>query len=129
MLRVFDALVGRFTRGYDTDGRRVAATFACFPASYSRCRNGLLGNASVYGTVRLCPKLLSRSTTAVAAIVLHELMHQGLGVGDRRHEGCDGSKNRCYRDNAHALVAAGRHDLAVRNIDNYVAFARRVAGA
>lgn len=129
VIRVFDGVVKRFQQGYEIDGRRVAPTIACFRASYSRCRTGLLGNASVFGTIRLCPQLLKRPIPEVAAIVLHELMHQALGVGDRRHESCEGSKHRCYREGAGDLVASGRHDLAVRNIDNYVAFARRVAGA
>ncbi|HWB75740.1 MAG TPA: hypothetical protein VG755_12320 [Nannocystaceae bacterium] len=127
--RVYDGLVRRFVQGYEIDGRHLAPTIACFPASYHRCRTGLLGNASIFGRIRLCPRLLARPVPQVAAIVMHELMHQSLGVGDRRHESCDGSKHRCYGEGADALVAAGRHDLATRNIDNYVAFARRLAGA
>lgn len=127
--RVYDGLVHRFLQGYEIAGRRVAPTIACLPASYRRCQNGLLGNASIFGRIRLCPRLLAKPVPKVAGIVMHELMHQSLGVGDRRHESCDGSKHRCYREGAEALVDAGRHDLATRNIDNYVAFARRLAGA
>lgn len=129
IFRVFDSLVRRFIAGYEIRGQRVAPTITCFSSSYHRCGKGLLGNASIYGTIRLCPQLLRRPVRQVASIVLHELMHQALGVGDRRHETCEGSKHRCYREGALDLVSAGRFDLATRNIDNYVAFARHVAGA
>jgi hypothetical protein len=127
VVRVLGGLLRRFREGYLVKGRRVPATIACFSTTYHRCGKGLLGNASIYGTIRLCPQLLRRPVDEVAAIVLHELMHQRLGVGDRRHESCAGSKRRCYRDGATDLVEAGRHDLALRNIDNFVAFARHVA--
>jgi hypothetical protein len=125
--KVFIGLVRRFQSGYEIGGQHRAPTIGCFPASYGRCKTGLLGNASIFGTIRLCPRLIARPAAEVAAVVLHEMMHQGLGVGDRRHEMCEGSKNRCYREGADALVGAGRHDLAIRNIDNYVAFARTIA--
>ncbi len=127
VVRVLGGLLRRFREGYVVNGRRVPPTIACFSTSYHRCGKGLLGNASIYGTIRLCPQLLRRSVDEVAAIVLHELMHQRLGVGDRQHESCEGSKRRCYREGATDLVAAGRHDLALRNIDNFVAFARHIA--
>jgi hypothetical protein len=126
---VFEGLLQRFHRGYEIAGRQVAPTLACFPESYHRCRNGLLGNASIFGTIRLCPRSLARGPLQAAMVVLHELMHQGLGVDDQRHQACNGSKHRCYRENARELVHENRYDLAVRNIDNYVAFARLVAGA
>jgi hypothetical protein len=128
VLRVFDELIRRFHRGYQISGRWIAPALVCFPMSYSRCRKGLLGNASIFGTVRLCPQLLERGPAQTASVVLHELMHQGLGVDDQRHQACNGSKHRCYREGAQELVNANRFDLAVRNIDNYVAFARLLAG-
>ena len=36
-------------------------------------------------------------------------------------------KQRCYREHARTLVAADRFDLASRNIDNLVLFARAIA--
>jgi hypothetical protein len=125
---VLEGLLQRFRHGYRIEGRQVPATLVLFPASYGRCRNGLLGNANILGTVRLCPQLLGRGPVQTASVVFHELMHQGLDVDDQRHPACDGSKNRCYREGARELVRVDRHDLAVRNIDNYVAFARMVAG-
>jgi hypothetical protein len=127
VVRVVRGLLDRFTHGFTVDGGRLRPTLACLPPSYERCQTGLLGNASIYGTLRFCPRLLTQAVPAVAKVVLHEMMHQGLGVGDRRHADCEGSKHRCYRDGAATLVAAGRYDLAGRNIDNYVAFIRHVA--
>ena len=126
MAQVFRGLIRRFRRGYEIGGRRRPPTLACFPKSYGRCRTGLLGNASIFGTVRVCPQLFARGPSEVAAVVLHELMHQDLGVDDQRHGICTGSKNRCYREGAIDLLRAGRFDLAVHNIDNFVRFARSV---
>jgi hypothetical protein len=123
---VVRGVVDRFERGFEHDGRRMPTTLMCLPASYRRCSTGLLGNASIYGTLRFCPRLLEQDVPSVAKVVLHELMHQGLGVGDRRHEDCEGSKHRCYREGARDLVEAGRYDLAGRNIDNYVTLMRHV---
>lgn len=126
LVEVVRGVLDRFARGYSKDGRRVPTTLLCFPATYHRCRTGLLGNATIFGTLRFCPQLLERGVAEVAKVVLHEMLHQGLGVGDRRHESCEGSKNRCYREGARALVESGRYDLAGRNIDNYVALMRLV---
>lgn len=49
----------------------------------------------------MCPRLLDRSTQEVAKVLLHEMLHQGLGVGDRRHPACESRKQedtRCYRE-------------------------------
>lgn len=129
VLRVIRGVLDRFERGFSHGDQRRPPVLACLPASYRRCRTGLLGNASIYGTLRFCPRLLSRDVTGVAKVVLHEMMHQGLGVGDQRHADCDGSRHRCYRDGARALVAAGRYDLALRNIDNYVALVAHFGAA
>jgi hypothetical protein len=126
---VLDGLLRRFHHGYSIRGKQVAPTLACFPESYHRCRKGLLGNASILGTIRLCPRLLERGPLQAASVVFHELMHQGLGVDDQRHQGCDGSRHRCYSENAPELVRMNRYDLAVRNIDNYVKFAQLIASA
>lgn len=126
LVAVVRGVLGRFTRGY-ADGRgSMPTTLMCFPENHERCRTGLLGNASIFGTLRFCPRLLKRGVADVANVVLHEMLHQGLGVGDRRHENCEGSKHRCYRKDALALVESGRYDLAARNIDNFVAFMRHV---
>jgi len=126
VIAVVRGVLDRFTRGYSKGGKTVPTTLACFPASYDRCRTGLLGNATIYGTLRFCPQLLERGVAEVAKVVLHEMLHQGLGVGDRRHENCQGSKHRCYREGALALVESGGYDLAGRNIDNYVTLMRLV---
>lgn len=126
LVGVVRGVLERFTRGYSKGGKTMPTTLMCFPASYHRCRSGLLGNANIFGTLRFCPRLLEQDVTAVAKVVLHEMLHQGLGVGDRRHENCEGSKHRCYRDGALALVESGRYDLAARNIDNFVALMRHV---
>ncbi len=126
LIEVVRGALDRFVRGYSKEGKTLPTTLACFPSSYTRCRTGLLGNATIFGTLRFCPQLLERGVADVAKVVLHEMLHQGLGVGDRRHENCQGSKNRCYREGALALVKSGRYDLAGRNIDNYVALMRHV---
>ncbi len=128
VVSVARGVLDRFEHGFLREGRRLTTTLVCLPASYRRCGTGLLGNASIFGTLRFCPRLLDRDLAGIAKVVLHEMMHQGLGVGDRRHENCQGSKHRCYREGADALVAAGRYDLAGRNIDNYVALMRHVGG-
>lgn len=126
LVRLVRRLLDRFAHGFEERGGRRPTTLACLPASYHRCRTGLLGNASIYGTLRFCPRLLERDVTGVAKVVLHEMMHQRLGVDDQRHEECTGSKDRCYRESARTLVASGRYDLAVRNIDNYVALIHQI---
>ena len=127
LIAVVRGVLDRFTRGYSQAGKAIPTTLMCFPASYHRCRTGLLGNANIFGTLRFCPRLLERGVADVAKVVLHEMLHQGLGVGDRRHDSCQGSKHRCYREGALALVESGRYDLAGRNIDNFVALIRHVA--
>jgi len=127
LVAVVRGVLGRFTQGYTSGGKTTPATLMCFPASYHRCRTGLLGNANIFGTLRFCPRLLERGVPDVAKVVLHEMLYQGLGVGDRRHDSCQGSKHRCYREGALALVESGRYDLAARNIDNFVALMRHVA--
>lgn len=126
LVRLVRRLLDRFEHGFEHGGGRRPTTLACFPASYHRCRTGLLGNASIYGTLRFCPRLLERDVSGVAKVVLHEMMHQRLGVDDQRHADCTGSKDRCYRESARTLVSAGRYDLAGRNIDNYVAVIHQI---
>jgi hypothetical protein len=126
--RVYAEARRRLREGYDHRGRRRPALVECLRDA-GRCRDGLLGNASVYGRIRLCPRLLERRVAEIAAVILHEVMHHRLAVGDQRHEDCVGDrKNRCYRDNARVLVRGGNYRLAARNIDNLVLFARTVAG-
>lgn len=122
---VLTRLLGRFARGWPSGAGYRPVVLDCFPATYARCKRGLLGNASVPGRLRLCPELLARSRAEVAGVVLHELLHRGLGVGDQRHSSCRSDrKHRCYRDAGLGLAAQGRSDLAIRNIDNYVFLAR-----
>lgn len=126
--RVWSAVVARFEHGFKHGDRRKPVVIECFPEKHDRCNEGLLGNANIYGRLRLCPQLLHRDDATVAAVVLHEMMHQRIGVDDQRHSSCvPDRKQRCYRDNADRLVDEDRSDLAVRNIDNYVRFAMRVA--
>jgi hypothetical protein len=126
--RVWKAVVARFELGFKHGARRRPVVIECFPSKHDRCNEGLLGNANLYGRLRLCPQLLQRDDATVAAVVLHEMMHQRIGVDDKRHESCvPDRKHRCYRENADRLVRHDRSDLAVRNIDNYVRFAMRVA--
>ena len=127
---VWRAVVTRFERGFRHGAVRRPVVIDCFPSSHDRCGEGLLGNANHYGRLRLCPQLLHRSDREIAAVILHEIMHQRLGVDDQRHDVCvPDRKRRCYRENADRLVEHGRSDLAVRNIDNYVRFAMRISGS
>lgn len=129
VLRLWRGVVARFEHGFDHGGRRRAVVIECFPESHERCGEGLLGNANLFGRLRLCPQLLARSERAIAAVLLHEMMHQGLGVDDVRHSSCiPDRKQRCYRENADRLVRQGHDALAVRNIDNHVRFAMRLHG-
>lgn len=61
-------------------------------------------------------------------VLLHEMLHQRLGVTNQQHHACGSRKDHsCYRGGALRLVEGGRDDLASRNNDNYVGFARAVA--
>lgn len=123
--RVYAGVLQRFISGWPGGAASRAIVLDCFPDGNRRCAKGLLGNASVPGRLRFCPQLLARSRGEIASVVLHELLHRGLGVKDQQHESCDADrKNRCYRDSGVALARRGRSDLAVTNIDNYVFFAR-----
>jgi hypothetical protein len=121
---VFAGALGRFRSGWKGAVGQRPIVLECFPDGHARCADGLLGNAAIAGRLRFCPQLLARSRSEIASVVLHELLHRGLGVNDQRHRSCRSDrKHRCYRDAGLAL-ASSRPDLAVRNIDNYVFFAR-----
>lgn len=128
VVRAFSRLGVRFQEGFLDTTSISAPRIECFPQDHARCHRGLLANASIYGTIRVCPSLLKRPTGEVAAVLLHEMLHQGLGVTDQQHHACGSRKDhRCYRGGALRLVEGGRDDLASRNNDNYVGFARAVA--
>lgn len=123
--RTFDSVVERFEKGYPIDGRFRPVRFECLPSSAAKCRSTVLANASVFGVARICPRLLAKPVASGGAVVLHELLHQALGVGDQRHQVCRrGNESRCYRAGALRLVSEGHTDVALRNNDNYVYFAR-----
>ena len=126
---VYAEVLRRFEQGFAVGDQRSPTRVRCVSATGTRCerRRLLLANASEYGTIRVCPRLLAKGFKAGAMTIFHELIHQKLGVGDRRDAVCSvGDETRCYRDGARALVAAGKYDKALRNNDNYVAFARAV---
>lgn len=130
VVRAFSRLGVRFEEGFRDTTSISAPRFECFPQDHSRCHRGLLANASIYGTVRVCPSLLKRPDGEVSAVILHEMLHQGLGIADQKHHACGSRKDhRCYRGGALRLVENGRVDLASRNTDNYVGFACAVARA
>ncbi|MFV8752589.1 hypothetical protein ACNOYE_18735 [Nannocystaceae bacterium ST9] len=130
IVNVFSGVETRFREGFVDSTSIEAPRIECFGRDHGRCRQGLLANASIFGTIRVCPSLLERSTREVALVLLHEMLHQGLGVGDRRHPVCRSGKKRdmrCYREGAVRLVEEGRSDLALQNNDNYVGFALALA--
>lgn len=116
-----NALDDRVTYGFASTPGRQRSTLSIFPTHYSRCKQGLLANASTYGHIRICPSLPRRPIGFITQVLLHELMHQRLGVRDVRSPTCkSGDECRCYREKALALVRSGQTELALRNIDNYV---------
>jgi hypothetical protein len=125
--RTFRLVVRRFERGFDSPDGARPVHFACLSGINVRCREGLLGNASTYGTIRVCPRLLAKPVAEGGTVVLHEMLHQALRVGDQRDAVCRvGAETRCYRDGARRLVQAGKLRKAILNNDNYAFFARRI---
>jgi hypothetical protein len=60
-------------------------------------------------------------------VVLHEILHQKLGLDDQRDSVCQrGEESRCYRYGARQLVMFGKLEKGLRNNDNYAFFARAV---
>jgi hypothetical protein len=125
--RTFRLVVRRFEHGFDMPDGARPVHFACLDGSYGRCQQGLLGNASIYGTIRVCPRLLEKPVAEGGVVVLHEMLHQELFVGDQRDRICRvGTETRCYRDGARRLVRAGKVRKAILNNDNYAFFAKHV---
>lgn len=127
ILRTFTRVLQRFELGYRFEEKYRPVRFRCLTNKVDRCRTGVIANASQYGTVRVCPRLLRKNTSVGGMVVLHEMLHQGLGVGDRRDIVCRRSnESRCYRRGARHLVAHQKLEKALRNNDNYAFFARAI---
>lgn len=125
--KTFKRVTDRFEKGYDFGGKKRPVKFACLSESTGRCRSSLLANASIYGTIRVCPRTLRKPLNEGALVILHEMLHQRLGIGDQRDRICNrGSDARCYRIGARKLVRAGDLRKALRNNDNYAYFARGI---
>lgn len=127
--RVLGASRRRLHEGFAAGGARRPMTIKCLSATGSRCerRRLLLANASQFGTIRVCPRLLGKPVEEGAMTLLHETLHHLLGTDDQRAPECSvGGDSRCYRDGARALVTAGKFKKALKNNDNYVSFARAV---
>ncbi len=127
--RVFAESRKRLHQGFDIAGKREPMRIKCLSERGTRCetRRLLLANASDFGTIKVCPRLLSKSLEEGAMTLLHESLHHLMGVNDQRATECStGGDSRCYRDGARALVLAGKFAKALRNNDNHVSFARAV---
>ncbi len=129
IVRVFGESRKRLHEGFDSAGAREPMRIKCLSKVGTRCekRRLLLANASEFGAIKVCPRLLSKSLEEGAMTMLHESLHHLMGVDDQRAKECSvGSETRCYRDGARALVQAGKFSKALRNNDNHVSFARAV---
>lgn len=127
ILRTFTHVLQRFEHGYLFENRYRPVKFRCLISKMDRCRTGVIANASQYGTVRVCPRLFNKSVPVGGMVVLHEFLHQDLGVGDQRDVVCKrGDEDRCYRRGARHLVAHQKLKKAIRNNDNYAFFARAI---
>jgi len=127
ILHTFTQVVQRFERGYHFRQGYRPVQIRCLSTAEHRCRSGVLANASEYGTIRVCPLLLTKTTSVGGAVILHEILHQDLGVRDQRDQVCmRGDESRCYRQGAWWLVAHNKLEKAIRNNDNYALFARAV---
>ena len=125
VLRVYTRVLRRFQIGFKVRVGSRPVSFRCFGPGedHGQCDEGLLANARIRGTIRFCPRVLDRSDVPLPLIILHEMMHHGLGLRDRRHPICSGNKHRCYRGNAERLVREELYGVALTNIDNYVGYA------
>ncbi|MBF2001812.1 MAG: hypothetical protein IGS38_13940 [Synechococcales cyanobacterium M58_A2018_015] len=127
VLRTFTHVLQRFERGYQFEEEYRPVRFRCLTNKVGRCRTGVIANASEYGTVRVCPRLLKKTICVGGMVVLHEMLHQDLGVDDQRDVICKrGDEKRCYRRAARHLVTHQKLDKALRNNDNYAFFARAI---
>lgn len=122
--RVFATVLLRFTQGYDFGGSSQPTQFSCLGKRHPKCRSSVLANASIYGTIRICPSLLSRRRDRIGLVVLHEMLHQLGQIRDQRDPVCRrGRETRCYGAGALRLVRHGRHGKALNNNDNLAQFA------
>ena len=122
--RSFAAVVLRFTKGYQVSGGFRATQFMCLGEDHRKCRKGVLANASIYGTVRVCPSLLSRRADRIGVVVLHEMFHQLGDIRDQWDPVCRrGGESRCYGNGALRLVRYRKFNKALKNNDNLAQFA------
>ena len=119
---VIRGVLTRFEKGYDGVG---GVRFLCLAANQERCDQGVLANAREFGAIRVCPRLIGKDREQGGVVILHEFLHQRLGVEDVRSQTCrNRDETRCYRGGARRLVEAGLYSDALRNNDNYAYFAR-----
>jgi hypothetical protein len=124
---VIHGVVSRFERGFEGSG---PVQFLCVRSSQERCNQGVLANAREFGIVRLCPRLIAKNPTDGGIVILHELLHQELGIEDVRHRVCRlGNETRCYRSGARKLVNSGHFTEALHNNDNFAYFAKAAHAA
>lgn len=127
VLHTYKKVLHRFEQGYRFEQGVRPVRIECLAASANKCRTNVLANASRYGTIRICPRLLHKAPDVGGMVVLHEVLHQRLGVDDQRDMVCQrGDERRCYRRGARQLVAFDKLDKALRNNDNYAFFARAI---
>jgi hypothetical protein len=127
VLHVFRHVLQRFEQGYRFGQEVRPVRIECLAAGARKCRTSVLANASRYGTVRVCPRLLHKAPDVGGMVVLHEILHQKLGLDDQRDSVCQrGEESRCYRYGARQLVMFGKLEKGLRNNDNYAFFARAV---
>jgi|CXWL01.1.fsa_nt_gi hypothetical protein len=124
---IIRGVVNRFERGYEGSG---AVQFLCVRTSQERCDQSVLANAREFGIIRLCPRLIAKNPATGGIVILHEFLHQGLGVGDVRHKVCRRrNETRCYRSGAKKLINSGNFTEALHNNDNYAYFAKAAHAA
>lgn len=127
VLHTFRQVLERFEQGYRLGQGVQPVRIECLAASARKCRTSVLANASRYGTIRICPRLLHKAPDVGGMVILHEVLHQKLGVGDQRDVVCQrGDEHRCYRRGARRLVLSGKLEKGLRNNDNYAFFARAI---
>lgn len=124
---VFESVVQRFEKGFYLGEKFAPTKIKCLTNKQQRCNQGVLANAAEFGTIRVCPRLLNKSDIYGGLVILHELLHQKLGVGDQRDLVCKrGEESRCYRTGARKLIVNDKIVKAMKNNDNYVLFSKSI---